>query len=131
MAPYANTVALNPSIIPSNKDFVVFVYISCWEVFLSKTLSKKNCCSFIWLFFLLVSPETDNELLFITFTASTLLNSNSFWFKGRTRIAIVIDDCWVFLLLLLTKLFFWNVGSVIKGLLFKFWLSSINYNFIK
>lgn len=78
---------------PFSNILVVFVYISCWEEFLSNTLSKKNCCSLIWLFFLLdTSPETDKDVFDITFTLSTGLNSNSFLLKGLTLMAIVIDD---------------------------------------
>jgi len=38
-----------------------------------------------------MSPETVKDVLFITFILSTELSSNSFWLKGRTRIAIVIE----------------------------------------
>ena len=76
-----------------------------------------------------ISPETDNEVLLITFTLSTELKSNSFWDKGRIRIAIVIDDFWLFLLFVLViKLFFWYEGSV-KNTPSLFWLSSINLDY--
>ena len=43
-------------------------------------------------FLLVFSPETANEVWFITETLSTSLNSCSLGLKGRKRIAIIIWD---------------------------------------
>ena len=93
-----------------------------------KDIIKKNCCSLIWLFFLLdTSLETDKDVFDIIFTLSNGLNSNSFLLKGLILITIVIDDFYLFLLLI--KLLFWYCGSAKKGL-FTIFCSSIKIYFI-